>query len=100
MSRKPAPSAGARRVPQRPPVQAQQQSQQQQQAQPQPQPTSALSVDWAFVLQLREGTSFRAEALCGRVEHVSSGRAALFDSLESARAFMEDVMRGGPETQA
>jgi hypothetical protein len=50
-----------------------------------------LSPQWAFVLQLREGTSFAPAHLCGRIEHVSSGQACLFDSLDDARTFMERV---------
>lgn len=50
--------------------------------------------DWAFVLQLRAHTPFAADRLCGRIEHVQSGQAGLFASLEEARAFMERVMAG------
>lgn len=50
--------------------------------------------DWAFVLQLRVGTPFANDRLCGRIEHVRSGQAGLFASLEEARAFMERVMAG------
>lgn len=52
-----------------------------------------LTPGWAFVIQLRQGTRFTAGHLCGRIEHVVSGRACLFDSLEGARAFMEFVLR-------
>jgi hypothetical protein len=51
-----------------------------------------LSPRWAFVVQLRQGTPLTPEALCGRVEHVVSGQAALFGSLEEVRAFMERVL--------
>ena len=51
-----------------------------------------LTPDWAFVIQLRQGTAFTADHLCGRIEHVVSGRACLFGSLERARSFMELVM--------
>jgi hypothetical protein len=54
-----------------------------------------LTPGWAFVIQLRRGTRFTAEQLCGRIEHVVSGRACLFDSLEGARTFMELVMTNG-----
>lgn len=50
--------------------------------------------DWAFVLQLHAHTPFAADRLCGRIEHVQSGQASLFASLEEARAFMERVMAG------
>jgi hypothetical protein len=51
-----------------------------------------LSPRWAFVVQLREGTPLTPDAVCGRVEHVVSGQAALFRSLEEVRAFMERVL--------
>jgi hypothetical protein len=44
------------------------------------------------VVQLREGTALTPEALCGRVEHIVSGQAALFTSLEALRAFMAQVL--------
>ena len=57
-----------------------------------------LPPDWAFVVQLRGGTSFAAALLCGRVEHVASGRACDFESLEALRVFMEHVMALPPTT--
>ena len=51
-----------------------------------------LTPKWAFVVQLREGTSFASGDLCGRIEHVSSGQACLFESLEQARLFMAHVI--------
>jgi hypothetical protein len=56
---------------------------------------SPLKPDWAFVLQLRQGTSFTSDNICGRIEHVVSGQACLFDSLEQARSFMELTMTHG-----
>jgi hypothetical protein len=53
-----------------------------------------LSTDWAFVVQLREGTSLAPDALQGRIEHFVSGQATMFGSLEEARAFMECVLTG------
>lgn len=47
---------------------------------------------WAFVVQLQGGTPFAAARLRGRVEHVASGRACHFGSLEAMRVFMESVM--------
>ena len=58
-----------------------------------PTPEAPLSPHWAFVVQLREGTALTPEALHGRVEHIVSGRAALFTSLEELRAFMAQVLR-------
>ena len=54
----------------------------------------------AFVVHLREGTPVTASALYGRVEHVTSGAATSFSSLEEVRAFMERVLADhGRETQ-
>ena len=63
-----------------------------------PPPEDPLSPYWAFVVQLREGTALTPEALRGRVEHIVSGQAALFTSLETLRAFMAQVLtpRGTP----
>lgn len=51
-----------------------------------------LAPGWAFVVQLRQGSSFEPAGLCGRVEHVVSGKAGNFDSLESMREFMQTVL--------
>ena len=51
-------------------------------------PDAPLSPHWAFVVQLREGTALTPEGLHGRVEHIVSGQAALFASLEELGAFM------------
>jgi len=51
-----------------------------------------LSPRWTFVVQLRQGTTLTAEAVYGRVEHLVSGQAALFTSLEEVRAFMARVV--------
>jgi len=55
-------------------------------------PLASFPPGWAFVVQLRAGTSFDAAQLRGRIEHVQTGHACLFGSLEEARAFMERVM--------
>jgi hypothetical protein len=58
-----------------------------------PPPTDApLSPRWAFVVQLRQGTTVTSEAVYGRVEHLVSGQATLFTSLEEVRAFMACVV--------
>lgn len=62
-------------------------------------PPAPLTPDRAFVLQLRGGASFAAAALGGRIEHVTSGRACLFRSLEEARAFMEQVLAQGERAE-
>ncbi len=51
-----------------------------------------LSPQWAFVVQLRQGTSLDPTRVQGRIEHVISGRATTFTSLEEARAFMARVL--------
>ena len=51
-----------------------------------------LSPQWAFVVQLRHGTALTPEGMQGRIEHIVSGQAATFTSLEEARAFMERVL--------
>ena len=55
-------------------------------------PAASLSPHWAFVVQLREGTALTPDALQGRVEHIVSGQATLFTSLEGLRAFMAQVL--------
>lgn len=50
-----------------------------------------LSPDRAFVVQLGRSTGDDPEHFAGRVEHLSSGRAALFGSLHELYAFMGEV---------
>jgi hypothetical protein len=57
-----------------------------------PTPEALLSPRWSFVVQLREGTALTPEALHGRIEHIVSGQATLFTSLEALRAFMAQVL--------
>jgi hypothetical protein len=52
-----------------------------------------LSVHWAFVVHLRTNTTIGHGRIAGRVEHVVSGQAAHFDSLEELLAFMARVLR-------
>ena len=59
---------------------------------PAPRVPAPLSPDWAFVVQLREGSTFSPEGMQGRVEHIVSGEATLFSSLEEVRAFMENAL--------
>jgi hypothetical protein len=61
-----------------------------------PLPDAPLSPSWAFVVQLREGTELTPDALRGRVEHILSGQATLFTSLEELRAFMAHVLASPP----
>jgi hypothetical protein len=51
-----------------------------------------LTPHGAFVVHLREGTPVTSSAMYGRVEHVVSGAATAFSSLEEVRAFMERVL--------
>ena len=57
-----------------------------------PTPDAPLSCHWAFVVQLREGTALTPEALHGRVEHIESGQATPFSSVEDLLAFMARVL--------
>ena len=51
-----------------------------------------LSVHWAFVVHLRMDSEVGQGRMAGRVEHVASGQAAHFDSLEELLAFMARVL--------
>jgi hypothetical protein len=55
-------------------------------------PDTPLAPAWAFVVQLRQGTALTPETLHGRVEHIVSGQATLFTSLEELWAFMAQVL--------
>lgn len=59
---------------------------------PSPAPQAPVSPYWAFVVQLRTGTSLNAEEMQGRIEHLVSGQATTFSSLEEVRLFMERVL--------
>jgi hypothetical protein len=47
----------------------------------------------AFVVQFGEGTQLEAGHVVGRVEHVVSGQATHFESLEALLAFLARVLR-------
>jgi hypothetical protein len=51
-----------------------------------------LSPHWAFVVQLREGTTLTPETIYGRVEHIATGQATLFTSFDEVRTFMSQVL--------
>jgi hypothetical protein len=51
-----------------------------------------LSPHWAFVVQLREGTALTPAQISGRVEHLISGQAGLFASLDELIVFMVQVL--------
>ena len=53
---------------------------------------SPLSPHWAFVVQFRAETDVERGRFVGRVEHVVSGQAAHFASLEELVAFIGRVL--------
>ena len=54
--------------------------------------TPPFSPDHAFVVQFHAETQVEAGQLVGRVEHVVSGQAAHFQSLEALLAFLARVL--------
>ena len=52
-----------------------------------------LPAERAFVVQLLATTEVAPDRLAGRVEHVVSGHAAHFSSLEALLAFMARVLQ-------
>jgi hypothetical protein len=59
-----------------------------------------LPVTRAFVVQFRADTAVEQGLLAGRVEHVVSGRATAFQSLETLLAFIGRVLRAERERSA
>jgi len=55
-------------------------------------PRASLPTERAFVVQLRADADFGSGTVTGRIEHVSSGAAALFDSVEQLVAWMRDAV--------
>ena len=53
---------------------------------------SPLLPQWAFVVQFRAETEIERGSCTGRVEHVVSGQATHFQSLEELLAFMARVL--------
>ena len=53
----------------------------------------SLSPHWAFVVQFHVGTNVARGRCSGRVEHVVSGQATHFQSLEELLAFIARVLR-------
>lgn len=51
-----------------------------------------LPPDRAFVVQLRADADLGGGALTGRIEHVRTGTATLFDSADQMVAWMRDVV--------
>lgn len=63
-------------------------------------PRPPLPAERAFVVQLRADADLGRGAISGRIEHVSSGTAALFDSVDELIAWMHAAIvrcssRGG-----
>ena len=56
-------------------------------------PPTSLSVHRAFVVEFDTDADLQAGRVIGRVEHVVSGRATLFQSHEILLAFMAQVLR-------
>jgi hypothetical protein len=56
---------------------------------------SPLSPQRAFVVQLRERTDVERGQWAGRVEHVTSGQAAHFESVEELLAFIVRILASG-----
>jgi len=55
-------------------------------------PPSQLSPHRAFVVQFRAETAVAAGHLSGRVEHLVSGQATTFDTLDALLAFIGRVL--------
>ena len=51
-----------------------------------------LSPHWAFVVQFRVGSAVGQGQSLGRVEHIVSGQATHFTSLEELVAFIDQVL--------
>ena len=51
-----------------------------------------LLPDWAFVVQFREGTEMQQGRMEGRAEHIVSGQAARFHSLDELVAFLARIL--------
>jgi hypothetical protein len=61
--------------------------------QPELEPSPSLSPQRAFVVQFHAQTELAAGPVSGRVEHVVSGQAMAFSSLEILLGFMDRVLR-------
>ncbi len=53
---------------------------------------SLLLPEWAFVVQFRVETELAQGRCVGRVEHVVSGQATRFDTLDELLAFLARVL--------
>jgi hypothetical protein len=59
---------------------------------------AALPADRAFVIQLRADADPARGVLSGRVEHIVSGAAAPFDSLEQLVDWIRDAVASGAQS--
>lgn len=55
----------------------------------------ALPTDRAFVLQFRKQADPKTGKFDGRIEHMTSGEAALFNSLEELLTFLQKILPPG-----
>jgi hypothetical protein len=55
-------------------------------------PRAPLPLERAFVVQLRADADLGSGAISGRIEHLSSGAAALFDSVDELIAWMHGAI--------
>jgi hypothetical protein len=62
-----------------------------------PQLPAPLSPHWAFVVQVRQGSGLTPDTLHGRIEHLVSGQATLFASVEELLTFMQQVLARNTE---
>jgi hypothetical protein len=61
---------------------------------------SSFSAHWAFVVQFQSDTVVEQGHLTGRVEHVVSGQATTFQTLETLLTFIAQVLRAERERSA
>ena len=54
--------------------------------------SATLSVHWTFVVHFQSDTAVEQGHLAGRVEHVVSGQATAFQTLEALLAFIAQVL--------
>ena len=62
------------------------------QMKPQAEANAPLLPEWMFVVQFREGTAVAQDHVTGRVEHVVSGQATRFESVEELWAFIARML--------
>jgi hypothetical protein len=65
----------------------------------QPHQSGPFPIQHAFVLQFAAHTALDAAGLEGRIEHVVSGRATRFQSLEALLAFVTQVLEAHTSPQ-